>query len=215
MKQNEIEKYTVKVSNNETEANFDFNKIEIAKAAASLFVLDGKYHTVMLVDNETNKGIHFDPMTDLTQEQRDKIKELNNNNMKTNETMTVNANAESTSFSLRLFERHFDGGESPEIREIIPYSFPIYSLGNDWEFVLLSAAADAYKEVPVECQSAIDGYVGIVSETTVKFNDADGCFDSEIKVARTLYVSREQVENFIKEAEEVENETMTINTDKE
>lgn len=25
--------------------------------------------------NEINKGIHFDPMTDLTKEQRDKIKE--------------------------------------------------------------------------------------------------------------------------------------------
>lgn len=73
MKQNEIKKYTVMVSNDETEANFDFNKIEIAKAAASLFITEGKYHTVMLVDNETNKGIHFDPMIDLTQAQRDKI----------------------------------------------------------------------------------------------------------------------------------------------
>lgn len=137
---------------------------------------------------------------------------MNNNNLKYNI-----MNTESTSFSLKLFERFFDGGENPEIREKFPYSFPIYSLGNDWEFVLLSAAADAYKEVPVECQSAIDGYVGIVSKTTVKFNDVDGCFDSEIEVARTLYVSRERVEDFIKEAEEEEevNETMAINTNKE
>lgn len=124
---------------------------------------------------------------------------MNNNNLKYNI-----MNTEST--SLRLFERHFDGGESPEIREKFPYSFPIYSLGNDWEFVLLSAAADAYKEVPVECQSAIDGYIGIVSETTVKFNDVDGRFDSEIKVARTLYVSRERVEDFIKLDEEGSDE---------
>lgn len=33
------------------------------------------------IDNEINKGIHFDPMTDLTKEQRDKIKELNNINI--------------------------------------------------------------------------------------------------------------------------------------
>lgn len=33
-----------------------------------------------LIDNKVSKGIHFDPMTDLTKEQRDKIKELNNNN---------------------------------------------------------------------------------------------------------------------------------------
>ena len=115
-------------------------------------------------------------------------------------------NTESTSFSLRLFERFFDGGENPEIREKIPYSFPIYSLGNDWEFVLLSAAADAYKEVPVECQSAIDGYVGIVSQTTVKFNDADECFDGEIKSGRTLFVTRKQVEDFIKLDEEGSDE---------
>lgn len=73
--ENNTKKYTVKVSNNETEVNYDFNKVEIAKAAASLFMLDDKYDTVMLIDNETNKGIHFDPMTDLTKEQRDKIKE--------------------------------------------------------------------------------------------------------------------------------------------
>ena len=87
MKQNEIKKYTVKVSNNETEANYDFNKIEIAKAAASLFVLDDKYDTVMLIDNETNKGIHLDPMVDLTQEQRDKIN---------NETITVDLDRDSS-----------------------------------------------------------------------------------------------------------------------
>ena len=120
--------------------------------------------------------------------------------------------------TIRLFKEYTIEGEKTTIEEIIPYPHPIFAPGVDWKFVLLAAAAVAYSNLTMKDKTVIKGYFGVVSETTIKFNEDDECLESETKNPYTLYVSLKQVEKFIKEAEydtEEEDETMAINTNKE
>lgn len=66
-------KYTLILKSGANEKTINYGDLHIAKNEASMYLCSNEYDTIILVDNKTNKGIHFDPLTDLIPFARDII----------------------------------------------------------------------------------------------------------------------------------------------